>query len=154
MSRPLAPRSSALGNRSGERPGDRTGKDARRGAGVGRYSRLVSVTTGGGLPAEVVGTATGIPFGGYAYTAGGTLGPQLGSVPMLIGPAWTFGAYPAWCAARAVIGPGRGVSTVLVACWGLTSWDLTSWDLYLDPQMVAHGKWGWTRRYPAYRKYR
>lgn len=100
---------------------------------------LVVITAGGGLLTEFVGTTTGVPFGGYAYTTDGALGPELGSVPLLIGPAWTFGAYPAWCAAQAIVGPGRGAATVLVAAWGLASW-----DLYLDPQMVADGRWVWT----------
>ncbi|MGH3929312.1 MAG: carotenoid biosynthesis protein [Pseudonocardiaceae bacterium] len=100
---------------------------------------LVLITTGGGLLAEFTGTTTGIPFGDYAYTTDGTLGPELGSIPVLIGPAWTFGAYPAWCAAQALIGPGKGAVTILVAAWGLASW-----DLYLDPQMVADGRWVWT----------
>lgn len=105
---------------------------------------LVLVTVGGGLLAEFVGTTTGVPFGGYTYLADGALGPELGSIPVLIGPAWTFGAYPAWCAAQALIGPGKGTITVLVAAWGLASW-----DLYLDPQMVADGRWVWTEPGPA-----
>lgn len=105
---------------------------------------LVLVTAGGGLFAEFVGTTTGLPFGGYTYTADGALGPELGSIPALIGPAWTFGAYPAWCAAQALIGPGQRAVTVLVAAWGLASW-----DLYPDPQMVADGKWMWIGPGPA-----
>lgn len=105
---------------------------------------LVAVTCGGGLLVEYLGTTTGLPFGGYAYTAAGALGPELGPVPLLIGPAWTMGAYPAWCAARAVCGPGRGVRTVLLAAWGLAAW-----DLYLDPQMVADGRWRWADPSPA-----
>jgi putative membrane protein len=99
---------------------------------------LVLITAGGGLLAEVIGTATGVPFGSYAYTTQGAFGPEAGSVPLLIGPAWTSGAYPAWCAAQALVGPGRGAVTVLVAAWGLASW-----DLYLDPQMVADRRWVW-----------
>lgn len=100
---------------------------------------LVLITAGGGLLAEFVGTATGMPFGSYEYTTGGALGWELGPVPLVIGPAWTFGTYLAWCAAQAVLaGRRRGPVTVLVAAWGLASW-----DLYLDPQMVADGRWSW-----------
>lgn len=103
-------------------------------------SGLVLITVGGGLLAEYIGTASGIPFGSYVYTTGGALGWELGSVPLVIGPAWTFGTYLAWCAAQAVLAePRRGAATVLVAAWGLASW-----DLYLDPQMVADGRWNWT----------
>lgn len=105
---------------------------------------LVLITTGGGLVAELVGTTTGFPFGHYVYATGNSLGPAVGPVPLLIGPAWTFGAYPAWCAARALVGTGRGVATVLVATWGLAGW-----DLYLDPQMVADGRWSWIDPGPA-----
>lgn len=105
---------------------------------------LVLITTGGGLLAEFAGTTTGIPFGAYAYTTDGALGPELGSIPVLIGPAWTFGTYPAWCAAQALIGAGRGAATILVAAWGLASW-----DLYLDPQMVTDGRWVWIEPGPT-----
>lgn len=105
---------------------------------------LVLVTIGGGLLVEFVGTTTGVPFGAYAYTAEGTLGPELGSIPVLIGPAWTFGTYSAWCAAQALIGPGRGTATVLLATWGLVSW-----DFYLDSQMVADRKWVWINPDPS-----
>lgn len=108
-------------------------------------SGLVLITVGGGLLAEYAGTATGIPFGSYVYTTGGALGWELGPVPLVIGPAWTFGTYLAWCAAQAVLAePRRGVATVLVAAWGLASW-----DLYLDPQMVADGRWSWTGAGPG-----
>lgn len=105
---------------------------------------LVVVTVGVGLLAEFAGTRTGLPFGRYSYTAHGTLGPELGSVPLLIGPAWTFGTYLAWCAASTVLGRDRGVLVVPVAAWGLASW-----DLYLDAQMVADGKWAWADPRPA-----
>ena len=105
---------------------------------------LVLVTTGGGLLAELVGTATGFPFGHYRYTAAGALGPEAGAVPLLIGPAWTFGAYSAWCAAHVVAGTRRKAVMVLAAAWGLASW-----DLYLDPQMVADGRWVWLDPDPA-----
>lgn len=104
---------------------------------------MVLVTTGGGLAVELVGTATGFPFGEYAYAAG-RLGPELAGVPLLIGPAWTMGAYPAWCAATAVVGPARRRAVVPLAACGLAGW-----DLYLDPQMVADGRWTWAHPQPA-----
>ncbi|MDQ3154246.1 MAG: carotenoid biosynthesis protein [Actinomycetota bacterium] len=112
------------------------------GRGTRWAAAMVTVTAGGGLLAEFVGTATGFPFGGYVYTADGGLGPEVAGVPLLIGPAWTFGAYPAWCAARALV--GSSVAVVPVAAWGLASW-----DLYLDPQMVADGRWSWEDATPA-----
>lgn len=94
---------------------------------------LVVVTAGVGLLAELVGTRTGVPFGCYAY-APGRLGPELGGVPLVIAAAWTTGAWPAWCAARRVA--TAAVPRVLLAATGLAAW-----DLYLDPQMVADGRW-------------
>lgn len=63
---------------------------------------LVLVTTGGGLVVEVVGVATGFPFGGYGY--GGALGPKLAGVPLIIPLAWTWMAWPAWLVAGRLIG--------------------------------------------------
>lgn len=105
---------------------------------------LVLVTAGTGMLAELVGTATGFPFGAYIYTAQGTLGPEVATVPVLVAAAWTVGAYLAWCAATAVLGPQRGLLVVPVAACGLAGW-----DLYLDPQLVADGKWVWTHPAPS-----
>ena len=52
---------------------------------------LVLVTTGGGLAIEALGVATGVPFGGYAYS--GELGPKLAGVPVVIPLAWTWMAW-------------------------------------------------------------
>jgi putative membrane protein len=93
-------------------------------------------TAGVGLVAELVGTRTGVPFGEYAY-APGRLGPTVAEVPLVVAAAWTVGAWPAWCAARAV-------ATSPAARAGLTALGLTAWDLYLDPQMLADGRWAFT----------
>ncbi|GAB2914682.1 hypothetical protein GCM10027047_10670 [Rhodococcus aerolatus] len=94
---------------------------------------LLAVTAGVGLLVELVGTRTGVPFGCYAY-APGRLGPEVAGVPLVIAAAWTTGAWPAWCAARRVV--ARRGPRVLLAATGLAAW-----DLYLDPQMVADGRW-------------
>ncbi len=97
---------------------------------------LVAVTAGGGFAVEALGTRTGLPFGHYAYA--GTLGPRLAGVPLVIPLAWTMMAYPALVVARRLTSsPSR---QALVAGWGLASW-----DLFLDPQMVAAGRWRWLR---------
>ena len=97
---------------------------------------LLVITAGGGLLVEAIGTATSLPFGTYTY-ATGRLGPSLAGVPLLVGLAWTAGAYPAWCAAERVA-DGRRLPRMLLAATGLAGW-----DLYLDPQMVADGRWTW-----------
>jgi putative membrane protein len=92
---------------------------------------LVLFTAGVGFAAEVVGTATGWPFGSYAYTS--TLGPRLAGVPLIIPLAWTMMAYPALLVGRR-IGPPVLAGTLALA----------SWDLFLDPQMVQAGHWQFT----------
>ncbi|WP_422774670.1 carotenoid biosynthesis protein [Plantactinospora sp. WMMC1484] len=101
---------------------------------------LVLVTTGGGLAVEVLGVATGVPFGGYAYS--GQLGPKLAGVPLVIPLAWTWMAWPAWLAAVRLTRSGTG--RVALAAVGLAGW-----DLFLDPQMVAEGYWSWQDPHPA-----
>ena len=49
---------------------------------------LAGVAGGGGLIAEAVGVATGIPFGRYTYT--GTLGPEVLGVPVIVPMAWVM----------------------------------------------------------------
>ncbi|MEX0848350.1 MAG: carotenoid biosynthesis protein, partial [Ilumatobacteraceae bacterium] len=80
---------------------------------------------------EHIGTATGIPFGGYSYT--GALRPQVAGVPAIVPLAWFAMAVPAREAAHAALGPrSNPVSRVAVGAVALTAW-----DLFLDPQMVG-----------------
>jgi len=101
---------------------------------------LVAVTAGGGFAVEAVGVATGVPFGGYAYS--GALGPRLAGVPLVIPLAWTWLAWPAWLAATRLVRPGP-------ARIGVAAVGLAAWDLFLDPQMVAEGYWRWDDPTPA-----
>jgi uncharacterized membrane protein len=94
----------------------------------------VLVTTGTGLVAEAVGTATGLPFGQYEYT--GTLGAELLGVPVVIPLAWAMMAYPCL-----LVGQRLARSRVGAALVG--GWALAAWDLFLDPQMVEAGHWVW-----------
>jgi carotene biosynthesis associated membrane protein len=89
---------------------------------------------------EVMGVHTGMPFGGYAY--GGSLGPALAGVPLVVPLAWAMTAYPALVVARRLAGPPLGVALV-------GGWALAAWDVFLDPQMVAAGHWRWHDPTPA-----
>ena len=101
---------------------------------------VVLVAGGGGLVAEAVGVATGVPFGGYAYA--GTLGPGVLGVPLVIPLAWVMMAWPAHLvAARLARSRAARVAVGAVA--------LASWDLFLDPQMVAAGHWRWADPAPS-----
>ncbi|MEA3532750.1 carotenoid biosynthesis protein [Nocardia implantans] len=93
------------------------------------------VVSGIGLTAEVIGTATGIPFGCYEY-ATDRLGPALLEVPLLVPLAWTGGMYPVWV----VAGLLSRRTAVRVAA---TAVGAVGWDLFLDPQMVTDGQWTW-----------
>ncbi|MGF1664379.1 MAG: carotenoid biosynthesis protein [Kineosporiaceae bacterium] len=111
---------------------------AARWTGARGASALLVVAGGVGLLAEMVGTATGFPFGRYVYT--GTLGWELGTVPVIIGAAWAMMAWPALVAGRLLARrrPGwRRRAEVVV----LGAAVLASWDLFLDPQMTAAGHW-------------
>lgn len=88
------------------------------------------------LGMELLGVATGFPFGGYAY--GDTLGPKvLGLVPIVIPLSWFMMLYAsAAVAARFRLGL-LGLS--VVAALGLLAW-----DVLMDPAMsAAFPFWSW-----------
>ncbi|MFG1797974.1 carotenoid biosynthesis protein [Nocardia sp. NPDC049149] len=93
------------------------------------------IVSGLGLLAEIVGTATDMPFGCYAYAVD-RLGPALGGVPLVVPLAWTGGLYPVWVVAGLI---ARRVPSRI----GLLAVGAVGWDLFLDPQMVADGQWIW-----------
>jgi uncharacterized membrane protein len=103
---------------------------------------LLAAAGGGGLVAEAVGVATGVPFGRYDYA--GTLGPGILGVPLVIPLAWIMMAWPARVVAlRLSRGRGRAARVAVGAV------ALASWDLFLDPQMVDAGHWRWADPLPS-----
>ncbi|MDA0181520.1 carotenoid biosynthesis protein [Solirubrobacter phytolaccae] len=87
-----------------------------------------------GFGAELVGVATGHPFGHYSYSD--RLGPRVGGVPLLAAAAWAMMARPAWAVAgRIASRPAARIPLAAAA--------LTAWDVYLDPRMVREGYWTW-----------
>ncbi len=100
---------------------------------------LAGVAGGGGLVAESVGVATGLPFGHYFYT--GTLGAEVLGVPVVVPLAWVMMAWPALVVARTLV---RGPAVAAVGAVALTAW-----DVFLDPQMVAAGHWTWLDTAPG-----
>ena len=107
-----------------------------------RAAGLVTVAGGGGLLAELLGVATGFPFGHYAYS--GTLGWAVDGVPAVVPAAWTMMAYPALLVGRRLVGRAGRPAVVVVAAWALASW-----DVFLDPQMVDAGHWRWVSPTPS-----
>ena len=101
-----------------------------------RWAAAYAVTAAGtGLLAEAVGTATGVPFGDYAYAD--SLGPAVLGVPVTIPLAWAMFAYPCLLVGQRLASTPWGA--VLVGAWALAAW-----DVFLDPQMVEAGHWRWS----------
>jgi 15-cis-phytoene synthase len=102
--------------------------------GSGRAVALLASAGVVGFAAELVGTATGRPFGRYRY--GGRLGRRVGGVPLAAAAAWAMMARPAW-AVGGLVGSGRGARVAASAA------ALCAWDVFLDPRMVRDGYWEW-----------
>lgn len=116
-----------------------TARAARRWGGrrAGLTAAGVAVAT---AVVERIGVRTGVPFGRYGYTA--ALRPQVARVPVIVPLAWFAMALPAREAAHTALGS----HSTAVGRVALGSAALTAWDLFLDPQMVGEGYWGWARR--------
>ena len=85
--------------------------------------------------AELTGTKTGWPFGGYEYTS--FLGAKLlGRVPFPIPLSWFSMGFASFVLADAIAvrrgWPGRTWRSIV-----LGAWLLVAWDLVLDPSMAA-----------------
>jgi putative membrane protein len=87
-----------------------------------------------GFGAELVGVATGRPFGHYSYSD--KLGARVRGVPLLAGAAWALMARPAWVVAGQLT--RRRSARVPLAAGALTAW-----DVFLDPRMAREGYWSW-----------
>ena len=81
---------------------------------------------------ELIGIHTGWPFGVYEYSE--TLGVQLFDVSLIVPFAWVMMVHPTLVAARAI-------TKKWTFLYGGAL--LAAWDLFLDPQMVAAGRWTW-----------
>src|SRR4051794_36820951 len=102
--------------------------------GARRAALLGGSAAATGFAAEVVGVATGRPFGPYDYS--GRLGPKVAGVPVLAAAAWTMMASPAWTVAG-LLTRRRAARAALAAG------ALTAWGLALDPRMGRDGYWTW-----------
>ena len=103
---------------------------------------------------EEIGVVTGLVYGPYHYTS--TLGPWLGSVPVLIPLAWFMLIYPSYVVANLIadawpVGtPGGRGHLVRLALVGALL--MTAWDLVVDPILSGPtvGAWVWERGGPYY----
>jgi uncharacterized membrane protein/Flp pilus assembly pilin Flp len=96
---------------------------------------------------EEVGVTTGRVFGAYHYTA--TLGPWLGSVPVLIPLAWFMMLYPSYLVANLIVDgrlmgtPGSHAHLLRLALIGALV--MAVWDLLADPILSGptYRAWVW-----------
>ncbi|HVX46559.1 MAG TPA: carotenoid biosynthesis protein [Mycobacteriales bacterium] len=93
---------------------------------------LLILLAGWGI--EAAGVHTGWPFGRYEYTS--DLGGTIASVPLVVPAAWA-----AMAPIGLLVGRKLGANRLHTALIGAAF--LTSWDVFLDPQMVADGRWHW-----------
>jgi putative membrane protein len=85
--------------------------------------------------AELTGTKTGWPFGGYEYT--NFLGWKiLGRVPLAIPLSWFYMGFASFVLADTIVAQ-RSARQRTVRSIVLGAWLLTAWDLVLDPSMAA-----------------
>jgi Carotenoid biosynthesis protein len=108
--------------------------EAARVRGTPRAVALLGSAGAVGFAAELVGTATGRPFGRYSYSD--RLGWRLGGVPLAAAAAWAMMARPAWTVGGLLT--SRRITRVAAS-----SAALCAWDVFLDPRMVRDGYWEW-----------
>jgi len=103
--------------------------------GVRRTALFFLAATTISAAAELTGTATGWPFGGYEYT--GFLGLRLlGRVPYTVPLSWFYMGFASFLLASKIVQRGNPRNTTL---WSIVlgAWLLTAWDLVLDPAMAS-----------------
>ena len=121
---------------------------------IGLRKTLIFFVVGTLLPlgAELLGTATGWPFGGYAYTDG--LGVKvLGRVPYSVPLSWFYMGFAAYLLALLIVGARRDGRSRWAALL-LGAWLLMAWDLVLDPAMASASMpirfWTWHESGPYF----
>ncbi len=85
--------------------------------------------------AELTGTKTGWPFGGYEYT--GFLGFELaGRVPYTVPLSWFYMGFASFLLASRIV---QQTNVRNEALWSIAlgGWLLMAWDLVLDPAMAS-----------------
>ncbi|HYI05489.1 MAG TPA: carotenoid biosynthesis protein [Reyranella sp.] len=90
---------------------------------------------------ENLGVATGFPFGPYHYTD--ALGPKLGYVPLMIGPAYLGVGYLSWVLATVLAGDvKRGAAAAQIFVTPLIgAFIMVLWDLSMDPMASTLSQW-------------
>lgn len=99
---------------------------------------------------EGIAVATGLLFGSYSY--GNFLGLNIfGIVPVLVPLTWFMMLYPSLVIALRIVPHNRGSRTrYFLLASGTGAIVMVAWDLVLDPLMVAHGYWTWSKSGPYF----
>jgi uncharacterized membrane protein len=127
------------------------------GPAIGWWRTLVfaAVSCAISAAAELTGTATGWPFGGYAYT--GLLGPKiLERVPYSVPISWFFMGFAGYLLALAIVqkrwrgGWGGGLASALLGAWLLTGWDLVLDPAMASPSLGVLRFWTWFEHGPYF----
>lgn len=114
--------------------------------GVGRFgnartTRMFVFASLVSLSAELLGTSTGYPFGGYSYT--NLLGYRIAElVPFPIPISWTFMLY----CSLAMVGRLAKADDSNGGRWKWALYGgliLSAWDVAMDPAMVVTAHWYW-----------
>ncbi len=111
-------------------------------AGVTRAILLLGAASAIALAAELIGTATGLPFGEYAYTP--MLGYRIGGlVPFTIPLSWFYMLYGCLAMCGRIL-PARDDLRTRMTWAVVAGIFLTAWDVSLDPAMsYATKHWYW-----------
>jgi uncharacterized membrane protein len=93
---------------------------------------------------ESLSIATGFPFGHYHYT--NNLGPKLGTVPLLIMPAYFAMCYVSWTLAHVLLDKWNQKSDQMLkfAIPLIASFIMVMWDMCMDPaRATVKQAWIW-----------
>ncbi|MFA9232328.1 MAG: carotenoid biosynthesis protein [Microgenomates group bacterium] len=91
---------------------------------------------------ESLSIATGFPFGNYHYTD--SLGPKLGTVPLLIMPAYFGVSYISWLIADLLIANPLGKTNSILVRSIVAGFVMVMWDLSMDPaRATVNQAWIW-----------
>lgn len=91
---------------------------------------------------ESLSIATGFPFGNYHYTE--NLGPKLGTVPLLIMPAYFGVCYISWLIARLLVEATAPAQSFRWPVVPVAAFVMVMWDLSMDPaRATVHQAWIW-----------
>jgi uncharacterized membrane protein len=104
------------------------------------------LTSAVGFLAEILGTASGFPFGKYVYSD--LLGPKIFGVPEVVPLIWFVIVYI--CFSQSFAGSSQKSRwSWLIPMIALTSFGIMAWDLLVDPMFTSYGYWTWLANNPG-----